>query len=312
MTPVIKLILIIFLPWIVAFFALRHRLRFRLFSFAGIFAVQLLAIAPMAYIAAGTIADRQEMNSNVQLASIYSAQYRVSQQQLHGLTGWQGVDITAGCGSPIYAPFSGTVTYVGLDGYNHVDDRGVVWEQATMLTIQGNNDLELTLLHGDYSAQIGSEIATGQQIGKEASHGWSTGCHSHVILKQNGQTLNFLDWQNEQKQDRHLAIITTSDKPLKISWYDPLLGGINCDSDCTTMASGVKVTEDRYGNTAACLREWIGQTVVIPGIGEFKCLDTGGAIIEHPDYIYIDLLLHEPLPNAPWGTMIYDWSLEWR
>jgi murein DD-endopeptidase MepM/ murein hydrolase activator NlpD len=142
----------------VAFFALRHRLRFRLFAFAGILAVQIFAIAPMAYIATGTIADRQETNSNVQLASIGNSQisalyatYRVSTPQLHGLTGWQGVDITAGCGSPIYAPFGGTVTYAGLDGYNHVDNRGVVWEQATMLTIQGNNDLELTLLHGNYS-----------------------------------------------------------------------------------------------------------------------------------------------------------------
>lgn len=159
----------------------------------------------MAYIAASVVSNQPESNGNLQLASLYTQQYRVSQGQLHGLIGWQGVDITSGCGSPIYAPFNGTVTYVGMDGYNHVDERGVVWEQATMLTIQGNDGLELTLLHGDYSVIYGDEIDTGQQIGTEASHGWSTGCHSHVILKQNGQTLNFLTWQNQQKQPLEIS-----------------------------------------------------------------------------------------------------------
>lgn len=294
-----------------AFFLLRNRFRFRLFSFAGILAVQLFSIAPMAYIAASVVSNQPESNGNLQLASLYSTQYRVSQSELHGLSGWKGVDITSGCGSPIYAPFSGIVTYQGLDGYNHIEN-GIVWEQATMLTIQGNNGLELTLLHGAYSVSGGDSIVAGQQIGTENSYGWSTGCHSHVILKQNGQTLNFIDWQNEQKQNRQVATITTNDKPLKISWYDPSLGGINCMEPCNIMASGVEVTEDRYGNTAACLKEWMGAYVVIPGIGEFRCLDTGGAIIEHPTFIYIDLLLHESLPNAPFGTMIYDWSLEWR
>lgn len=289
------------MPWIVAFWALRYRLRLRWLTFVGILIVQLFAVVPVAYIAALTVANRQETTNTVQFAAMYAPPYRVSQSELHGLSGWKGVDITSGCGSPIYAPFDGVVTYQGLDGYNHHED-GIMWEQATMLTIQGFDGLELTLLHGAYSVNGGDSIMAGQQIGTENSYGWSTGCHSHVILKQNGRTLNFLDWQQKGN----------STKPLKISWYDPALGGINCDHDCTTMASGVKVTEDRYGNTAACLREWLGAWVVIPGIGEFQCLDTGGAIIEHPTFIYIDLLLHEPLPNAPWGTMVDDWSLEWR
>jgi hypothetical protein len=169
-------------------------------AFSGIMVIQLFAILPIGYIAvAATIEASKQPAENVQMASLYATEYRVSQQQLHGLPGWQGVDITSGCGSPIYAPFSGIVTYQGLDGYNHVDNRGVVWEQATMLTIQGNNGLELTLLHGNYSVSNGDEIIARQVIGTEASNGWSTGCHSHVILKQNGQTLNFLTWQNEQK-----------------------------------------------------------------------------------------------------------------
>jgi hypothetical protein len=82
----------------------------------------------------------------------------------------------------------------------------------------------LTLLHGDYRVNYGDTIIQGDLLGYEASNGWSTGCHSHVILKDaNGRTLNFLDWQQTNRQN----------KPLKISWYDPILGGINCDSDCS-------------------------------------------------------------------------------
>lgn len=99
-------------------------------------------------------------------------------------------------------------------------------------------------------------------------------------------------------------------KPLKISWYDPALGGINCDHDCSTMASGVKVTPDRYGITAACIAQWTRarRVVVIPGVGRFECLDTGGAIQEHPGYIWIDLML--AAPAVPFGTLVYDWYLE--
>ena len=99
-------------------------------------------------------------------------------------------------------------------------------------------------------------------------------------------------------------------KPLKISWYDPDLGGINCMAPCDQMATGVKVTEARYGRTAACIAEWTRarRVVVIPGLGRFTCLDTGGAIKDRGHYIWIDLLLHQPL--VPFGTLIDDWYLE--
>jgi len=101
-----------------------------------------------------------------------------------------------------------------------------------------------------------------------------------------------------------------AEKPLKISWYDPDLGGINCMEPCDQMATGVKVTEARYGRTAACIPEWTAarRVVVIPGLGRFECLDTGGAIKEHGDYIWIDLLLHEPM--VPFGSLVDGWYLE--
>lgn len=99
-------------------------------------------------------------------------------------------------------------------------------------------------------------------------------------------------------------------KPLRVSWYNPALGGVNCDHDCSRMASGVFVTADRYGRTAACVPEWTKarRVVVIPSLGRFDCLDTGGAIREYPGYIWIDLMLSAPA--VPFGALVYDWHLE--
>jgi murein DD-endopeptidase MepM/ murein hydrolase activator NlpD len=76
-----------------------------------------------------------------------------------------------------------------------------------MLTIQGDNGYTLTLLHGDYRVNYGDTIIQGDLLGYEASNGWSTGCHSHVILKDaNGRTLNFLDWQQQTVKTSRLKL----------------------------------------------------------------------------------------------------------
>lgn len=296
-----KLIALIFLPYLAVWLVSRKQRRIYLWlCFMSIAFVQLFSLLPAVAVAYNVYAQANALNNAaVSMGRIYNS-YQVTQSTLHGLPGWEGVDIKAGCGYPIYAPFAGTITYKGLDGYTHVDDRGVVYDQNTMMTLAGENGMTLTLLHGDYRVSVGDEIIKGDLLGYESSIGWSTGCHSHVILKdENGRTLNFLNWQ--------VSSINKQDKPLKISWYDPARGGINCDSDCSTMASGIKVTSARYGNTAACIRSWMGKTVVIEGVGSFTCLDTGGAIVEHPGFIWIDLMLREPI--VPFGTLVYEWEL---
>lgn len=292
-----KLFLLLFIPFCLVWLATRDRRRaYRWLGFGVVLTVQIFSLMPVgAIIFALYVAPENETISTGN-GHLYS-DFRVTQSHLHGLPGYEGVDISGGCGYPIYAPFSGTVTYEGLDGYRHYEN-GRLYHENTMLTIQGDNGLELTLLHGNYHAEQGDNIIQGDLLGYESSIGWSTGCHSHVILKQNGRTVNFLEWQASQRQT----------KPLKISWYDPALGGINCMEPCDQMATGVKVTEDRYGNTAACIADWTGRTVVIAGLGEFECLDRGGAIIEHEGYIWIDLLLHEPI--VPFGTLVHEWELK--
>lgn len=287
-----ELLTLTFAPYGIAWLGTRNRLRvYRWLAILAVLMVQLISLLPIAVIAFVISADKPQPTTN-----LYD-NFRVTQAALHGLNGWEGVDISAGCGQPIYAPFAGFVTYQGLDGYRHYEN-GRLYSENTMLTITGDNGMILTLLHGNYTVGPGEQVEAGQIVGTEASNGWSTGCHSHVILKDaSGQMLNFLDWQGGSK----------GNKPLKISWYDPLLGGVNCDHDCTTMATGVKVTEDRYGRTAACIREWTGRTVIIPGLGAFECLDRGGAIVEHDGFIWIDLLLHEPL--VPFGTLVYEYEV---
>lgn len=249
------------------------------------------------------------------IGPLYARQY-ITQGHLHGLDGWQGVDVKGSapgtCAYDILSPFDGTVRHNGRDGYNHHDPAtGRTYEQATMLTLtSADGRFSLTLLHGHYDPALrpGSAVRRGQVIGRAGSEGWSTGCHDHVILRDNGRIVNYLDYAGRQTQTTALTA-PRQEKPLKISWYDPALGGINCDSDCTTMASGVKVTPDRYGRTAACIRPWLGKTVVIAGLGEFECLDTGGAIVEHSTYIWIDIMATRD--TAPqFGQYIYNWSLK--
>lgn len=300
-----RFLIVFSLPYMAAIIATRRRRRAYLWlSLVTIAIVQGFSLLPVGAIVYSLYVVPGMQPQAASVSRLYN-DYRVTQASLHGLTSWQGVDISGGCGYPIFAPFAATITYNGLDGYNHVDERGVVYDQATMLTLSGENGMKLTLLHGDYrKTALGAKVNNGDLLGYESSIGWSTGCHSHVILKDaNGRTLNFLDWQSSAV----MVATAKQDKPLKISWYDPALGGVNCDHDCSTMASGVKVTPDRYGNTAACIRAWMGKTVVIEGIGRFTCLDTGGAIVEHPGFIWIDLMLKEPV--VPFGTLVYEWEL---
>jgi hypothetical protein len=71
----------------------------------------------------------------------------------------------------------------------------------------------------------------------------------------------------------------------RMSIYDPKLGGINCDDDCSTVAMG-KIYPEMYEISGACVPELYGATIKfrdpfhgdydMPGI--FHCVDTGPAI----------------------------------
>lgn len=124
---------------------------------------------------------------------LYAAPVQITNGRLHGLAGWEGVDIQAGCGQPIYNPLgAAVVTFSGLDGYSSGPYSN--GRQNTMLTLE-SGALELTLLHGLYMHQVGNTVQAGELIGYEDRIGNATGCHSHVILRMNGRVVNFLDMQ---------------------------------------------------------------------------------------------------------------------
>ena len=76
--------------------------------------------------------------------------------------------------------------------------------------------------------------------------------------------------------------------PAFVNPYDPVLQGINCDSDCSSLANGRKWTEDDYGKLAACPPDLMGCYVTFTNdystAGPFLCSDTGGALLE-PMYV---------------------------
>lgn len=83
--------------------------------------------------------------------------------------------------------------------------------------------------------------------------------------------------------------------PLWMSWYDPakcydengrVIENINCDENPRVMAGGTAVSAAMYGVAGACLPQWFGKRLVIRGIGERLCLDTGGAILPTYREIY--------------------------
>ncbi len=200
---------------------------------------------------------------------IYDTQYRLTQ-------GWHGeeyslpgFDYSAGCGAPILSPINGVVAR------NYVDPLA-----NTVLCIE-NDALSIVMLHGLYSLPIGTEVQVGQRIGSEASRGRSSGCHTHLSVydKIVGE------WVFPTNLIRMSGVLRSArqnpDWTYRVVWtteYNPALGGINCDQDCSVTASGRPV---EYGITAACGPSiQMGTRVVVEGVGERVCYDRGGAITD--------------------------------
>ena len=95
---------------------------------------------------------------------------------------------------------------------------------------------------------------------------------------------------------------------VKMSWYNPALGGPNCltfvNGKCISrMASGER-WQDWLGRAVACPPSWPFWTKIrLPGGEEFFCLDRGSAIVYGADGLpFIDLLVE--YPPVPFGTVL--------
>lgn len=283
-----------------------------------------------------------------------------SASTLHGLAGFEGVDVVGS--ETIHAPFDGTVIKQGCDtwqatglpgGYHPTCRRAATWLEMK----SSDGQYRTILLHGDYTVATGETVRKGQPVGTQNCWGWCTGPHTHIIVYDAaGRVLNYASLRDSQPgvvaeasapvvpdaaPDSRMAMLvnglaklsfpgqtavagTPGQNPLRVSHYDPSLGGTNCDSDCSTMASGEKVANWVGGVSgiyaAACPTDWpFGTRFELLG-KTYQCQDRGGWIkTRQPGeydpamggftaaetYHWVDLLDNPPVP---YGTLIYDWK----
>lgn len=118
-------------------------------------------------------------------------------QGIHGASyGHMAIDLAAGRGEPVLSPINGVVTALYVDEYGNP-------------TLQIENDVYLvTILHGDFTVQLGDSLRAGEQVGTESNKGYTMdmqgnlcygrewcGNHTHLNIydKRIGSNVNPLD-----------------------------------------------------------------------------------------------------------------------
>jgi murein DD-endopeptidase MepM/ murein hydrolase activator NlpD len=99
-----------------------------------------------------------------------------------------GTDFGAGCGTPIHAAASGVVTdkyYNGGYGNRLFVSHGVI-DGSSITTVY--NHLS------KYNVRNGQRVRKGQVIGYVGTTGYSTGCHLHFMVYQDGRVVNPMKW----------------------------------------------------------------------------------------------------------------------
>lgn len=99
-----------------------------------------------------------------------------------------GVDFGAACGNPIVSPAGGTVIaeyFQSAWGKRIIIDHGL-HRGRSVATIANH-------LTG-YAVSSGERVERGQVIGYVGNTGWSTGCHLHFTVLQNGRPVNPMRW----------------------------------------------------------------------------------------------------------------------
>jgi len=101
-----------------------------------------------------------------------------------------GTDVGAGCGYPIYAASSGTVTYSGSNG-----------NYGNYVSINHGGGLETAYAHiisGGLLVSRGQSVGAGQLIALVGSTGGSTGCHLHYEVRRGGATVDPVQFMRAQ------------------------------------------------------------------------------------------------------------------
>lgn len=94
-----------------------------------------------------------------------------------------GLDIGAGCGTPVYASGAGTIIQAGwIGGYGNA-----IW-------VDHGGGVVTTYNHMQGYAKRGGSVGRGELIGYVGTTGLSTGCHMHWEVRVNGAPVNPRGW----------------------------------------------------------------------------------------------------------------------
>ena len=105
-----------------------------------------------------------------------------------------GVDIAAAIGTPILAPISGMVAFVGRKGgYGN-----------TLIVDHGNGIATLYAHTSEILVSEGDEIKKGQLIAKVGNSGRSSGPHLHYEVRMEGAPVNPLAWTEKLQTKKSL------------------------------------------------------------------------------------------------------------
>ena len=99
-----------------------------------------------------------------------------------------GDDFGAGCGTPLRAAGSGRVL---TEYYSSV------WGNRLYLNVGLINGKFITVIYNHlsrYAVGTGASVSRGQTVGYVGTTGWSTGCHLHYTVLQNGSPVNPFNW----------------------------------------------------------------------------------------------------------------------
>ena len=99
-----------------------------------------------------------------------------------------GVDLSAPCGTPLYAGADAVVTHMGYDASGG-------WRLVLAHGRVGGVDLRSVYLHAQgYRVRAGDRVARGELVGTMGTTGWSTGCHLHFSTKVDGRHVDPQRW----------------------------------------------------------------------------------------------------------------------
>lgn len=157
-------------------------------------AVLFYALSHVTFVSSATSLDTGIGGTPTDFVSPYD-NYTLT-QGAHGYSyGHMAVDIAAGKGATIFSPIHGEVTEMYIDGIGN-----------PTLVIE-NEVYRVTMLHGDYSVQIGENLKAGESVGTESNLGNTTdmqgnscrnrdcGYHTHLNIfdKRISANINPLD-----------------------------------------------------------------------------------------------------------------------